>query len=106
MGEYAFLAGVVLALVASLFAGESMYTRPVLVLLGVVVGLLNVDMKEVHNFLVAAIALLVSGTAGFRAITWMNLGPVLASVLEHVSYFVAPAAVLLALRVVWNIAKD
>jgi hypothetical protein len=83
-----------------------MYTRPVLVLLGVIVGLMNVDQREVHNFLVAAIALIVSGTAGFRAITWMNLGPTLASILEHIGYFVAPAAVLLALRVVWNIAKD
>ena len=106
MGEYAFLLGVAVAVLASLFAGEWAYTRGVLVLLGIVVGLLNVNTKEAHNFLVASIALLVSGTAGLRAVTLMNIGPVLASILEHVGDFVAPAAVLIALRVVWNIAKD
>ncbi len=106
VGEYAFLAGVALAVLASLFAGQWAYTQAVLVLLGLVVGFLNINTAEVHNFLVAAITLMVSGSAGFRSISWMGLGPLMASVLEHVSYFVAPAAVILALRVVWGIAKD
>jgi hypothetical protein len=108
LGEWAFLLGVLIAVVAGLAAGAldtaaAGYVTLALVILGLVVGFLNVGEKEVNNFLIAAIALVLMGTAKLTAIPM--IGVYLALMVLNVAAFVAPAAVVVALKAVYEKAS-
>jgi hypothetical protein len=111
LGEWAFLACVIIAVLAGIAAGAvaeyAGWITLALVVLGVIVGLLNVSEKETTAFLVAAIALIVAGGAGFSAINTVvgGLGTAIATILGNVAAFVAPAAVIVALKGIWAMAK-
>lgn len=72
----------------------------VMVVLGVLVGLINISEKETIPFLVAAIALLAAGTANFESIG--AVGKVISNILGFVGAFVAPAAVIVALKAIYS----
>ena len=105
VGEWAFLVGTLLAIVLGIFpqALPPLTITSVLVLLGLIVGLVNVVSKESHSFLLAAVALLVAGSAGYGFLP--GVGDYLGSILTNISTFVAPAAVIVALKVVYELAK-
>jgi len=72
-----------------------------LVVFGIIVGLINVTGKELQTFLMATIALVISGVA-LQGI----LGPVEGNILSAFVAFVAGAALIVALREVVNVAKS
>ena len=102
VGEWAFLGGVILAvlvgLVPSVLPGN--LVALVLVVLGILVGLINIGSKETHSFLLATVALLVAGAAGLQ--TLPVVGGVVSSMLTNIVSFVAPAAVIVALKSVYE----
>ncbi len=109
-GHYAFLAGVLLAIIVGLFyeaaKNYSSAVVVVLVLLGLIVGFLNVTARETTEFLVAAIALM-GGGAALESITVIPVvGTVLYQILLHVAVFVAPAALVVALKAIKNLAES
>ena len=109
-GHYAFLAGVLLAIIVGLFPDLSKQYSSivvmVLVLLGLIVGFLNITAKETTEFLVASIALM-GGGAALESITVIPVvGDVLYSILLHVAVFVAPAALVVALKAIKNLAES
>lgn len=115
-GEYAFLVGVVVAVLAAvawwagaLAAGSSTlgWISALLVVLGIVVGLLNITEKESQPFLLAAVALLVAGTASFAALNTVvaNIGTFLDQVVHNLAVLVAPAAVISAVKATWAMAS-
>jgi hypothetical protein len=103
IGTWAFMIGVLIAVVAGLIPSlPASQVAWVLVILGLVVGFLNIRAREVQEFLVACIAILVvSGMGGLPP-----LGRTLGSILTNMISFVAPAALLVALRAVWMLAED
>ena len=105
VGEWAFLVGILLAIVLGLFpqALTATTVTAVLVVLGIIVGLVNVVAKESHAFLLAAVALLVAGSAGYGILP--GVGDYLGSILTNISTFVAPAAVIVAIKVVYELAR-
>ncbi len=108
LGHYAFVAGVLLALVVGLFANQismSAQTNIVyaLLVLGLVVGVLNITAKEATEFLVAAIVLLAAGSINLSMVP--VLGQYIQSVLAYIGIFVAPAAVIVALKAVRDMAE-
>jgi hypothetical protein len=111
VGGWAFILGVVIAIIAGLastFAAVySGYVLLVLVVLGLIVGFLNIKDKEVVNFLIAAIALMAVGTANLVSINLAvpMLGTLIQSLVQNIAAFVAPAALVVALKEVYNIAK-
>ncbi len=109
-GHYAFLAGVLLAIIVGLFPETSKnYSSAVivvLVLLGLIVGLMNITAKETTEFLVASIALM-GGGAALESITVIPVvGEVVYNILLHVAVFVAPAALVVALKAIKNLAES
>ncbi len=107
IGTWAFLIGVLIAVVAGLIptfgqqplAGQVAW---VLVILGLVVGFLNIRAREAQEFLVACIAILiVAGMGGLPP-----LGRTLGTILTNMIAFVAPAALLVSLRAIWQLAED
>ena len=105
IGEWAFLIGVVIALILGLFIGEATGTyATILVGLGVIVGLINIAEKETMPYLVAAIALLVAGSAGLGTLPFANLIN-LSAMLQNIVLFVAPAAVIVSLKTIITLGK-
>lgn len=103
IGHWAFLIGVLLSVVLGIAYAGNTAVASVLVLLGIVVGLLNITSKEVNGFLLAAIALIVSAKS-FELIPL--LGTTINNILQYIIIFVAPAAVIVSLIAVWKLAKD
>ncbi len=105
-GELAFLFGVALAIVLSFFPDTSDRTTPGLILavLGLIVGLFNITYKETNSFLVAAIVLLLVGSAGLDSLPY--IGDWLYTAFVNISHFVAPAALVVAFKTVIDLAKN
>ncbi len=105
IGKTIFLAGVALAILAALIPQLEVYKNVilwVLVSLGFLVGLLNISPKEEIPFLVAVIALLVvSNSLGKLAeLGWLS------GLLSYVDAFVVPAGLLVALKSIWDMARE
>ena len=79
----------------------------ILVILGLVVGFVNITVKETLPFLVAAIALLALGTAGLTSLDTLipRLGTLLGSAVQAFTFFVGAAAVVVAVKEAWNLAS-
>jgi hypothetical protein len=112
IGEYAFLACIVIAVVAGIASGvgdfSSAWIALILVVLGVVVGFTTITEKEVTPFLLAAIALTVASSGGWFLIineAVAKLGTVMNSILFNIASFVAPAAIILATKMVYELAR-
>ena len=111
LGEYAFLACIVIAVLAGLATGLAGYqsgaVNALLVVLGVVVGVLNISEKETTPFLVAAIALIAAATVGFEAIDSVvaNAGSTLNAIFNYIATFVAPGAIIVAFKAVYALAS-
>jgi hypothetical protein len=127
VAHYAFMAFVIIAIVAGLGFGAWAYsidnTYPygfldstwktwdswvllIMLVLGIIVGLISVTTKEVHLFLTVAIALIVASTADI----WAPLADINAilpywadSILKFIVAFVAPAAVIIAIRGIFEL---
>ncbi|MFH1234736.1 MAG: hypothetical protein V1493_03950 [Candidatus Diapherotrites archaeon] len=115
LGGYAFILGVVIAVIAGIAVGLSMgaswigWVPFALFLLGIVVGILNVGDKEIVPFLTAAIALMLTESAGTSLLTIDKVLPpvglILQQLVHHVVVFVAPAALIIAILEFWKIAS-
>ncbi len=134
VAEYAFMAFVAIAVIAGLVLGYMAYdadnTYPdgfadpgvadargyvtlIMLVLGIVVGIVSITAKEVQSFLMAAIALMVARIGiGTAADVWAPLGEVhmllpywATEILNYIVAFAAPAAVLIAVRAVWTLAR-
>jgi hypothetical protein len=105
IGEWAFLVGIILAVALAVFPGPHDFTTPGLVLgvLGLIVGLVNISSNETQPFLVASITLLLAGSAGLEV--FPSLGWAISNILLNISQFVAPAAMIVALKTVLDIAR-
>jgi len=114
LGQWAFIIGVVLAMAIGLFsANMESSTRGtlslLLVLLGLVVGFLNVTEKETVPFLVAAAALMLTATSvgTLQSIDFgVGLGNYLAGIVSQIGVFVAPGAVIVAIKAIYSLARD
>ncbi|PIU21648.1 MAG: hypothetical protein COT15_01240 [Candidatus Diapherotrites archaeon CG08_land_8_20_14_0_20_34_12] len=111
LGSIAFILGVLLAIVAavggSLVAEYMGYVTLLLVVLGLIVGFLNVSDKELIPFLVATIALMSVGNATLLPLDAVlnPLGTYLQGIVSQIVVFVAPAAIILALKAIYVMGK-
>lgn len=104
IGGYAFIVGVLLAIVAGLVplsAGTASMVLWIMVVLGVIIGLLNVTDKETTPFLVAAIALILTHTA----LSTLNV-TLITNIVSNIAVLASPAALIVALKAVWNMASS
>lgn len=102
IGRLAFYIGLIISVAAG-FMNVGATGLAALVVLGIIVGGLNVTGKETQKFLLATVALLLVGSA-ISAIP--AFGGFLQTVLNHFLAFVAGAALLVALREVYEITKS
>ena len=108
LGEYAFIGGVLLAILLGLIPGSMLIGYEsalalLLVVLGILVGLINIQVQETQAFLIATIALLAAGAGGLQ--TLPLVGTFISSILTNIISFVAPAAVIVALKAVYELGR-
>ena len=101
IGKWAFIVGLVLAVLAGLFFQPG-WAIWVLAILGVIVGLLNITVEETQGFLLASVALTLSATA---LNTLPVIGTALSYVLPFVVAFVAGATIVVALKQLFQTAR-
>ena len=109
IGEWAFIIGVILAVLFGLVPLQyEGWATLVLVVLGLVVGFLNISEKESTPFLVAAAALMITSASGqtLSKIPPEALGTFLQSAVGKIAVFVAPGAIVVALKAIQSLAKD
>ena len=101
VGKIVFLVGLLLAAIIGVVLPEGPLWIAILAVAGVVVGLLNVTSQEARPFLIAAIALLVIGTAEESlGMLWAPLS----QILKNIGVFVTPAAIIVAAKSLWGTA--
>ena len=117
-GKWAFIIGAVLAIIAGIGAGlghdfaANAWLTAILVILGLVVGFVNISAKEVQGFLIASIAILatgaITGTANLASLIpgVPQIGLILAGVVAKSIILIAPAALIVALRAVYGFAAE
>ena len=101
LGKWAFFIGLALAVLAG-FLFQAGWVFWVLALLGVIVGLLNINAENSQSFLLAAVALTLSAAA-------LNslplVGIFLKNILGYVAALVAGAMVVVALKALVKTAR-
>ena len=104
IGRWAFIIGFVIAVLSGLFGQTGATLTWVLVVLGLIIGFLNVTDKETTPFLLAGIAMLLVGSAGLGALG--SLVGVIANILNNIVAIVAPAVLVVALKAVFCVTKS
>jgi hypothetical protein len=113
VGAYAFLVGVIFAVVIGLTQKifEISYSNipyAFLVVLGIIIGFLNVSNKDSLTFLIASLSLVIVSGFGQTALIYISNIPVLSSltsILSSLLLLFVPATIIVALKTVFNIAR-
>ncbi|MFC1892628.1 hypothetical protein ACFLYR_01120 [Chloroflexota bacterium] len=100
IGFIVFAVGLLLALVGGIVAPANGTIILVLVVLGIIVGAVNIITREMLALLVATVALIVVGTTGFDPLNELisGLGTTINEIVYYLARLMAPAAVIAAVR--------
>lgn len=104
VGAWAFLIGVILAIVIGIFPDVNtagMLTA--LIIIGIIIGLFNVADHETSSFLLSGVALVIVSYMGRDA--FGNL-TVITRILSALMTIFIPATIIVAIKNVLNMAKD
>ncbi len=104
VGHYSFIAGLIIAVLVALIPQlKGDIAIWIMVVLGVIVGLLNITAKEVSGFLIAAMALIIASSVSALSLATIWIG--LTVILGNVIVFVAPAAIVVSIKAVYALAQ-
>ena len=128
IARWAFIGFVVIAIIAGLAIGYMAYSADyhwadegvrsangwvilIMLILGIIIGITSITAKEVTPFLIATIALVVAAAAdvwsGFNSVEMLQLLYYWATaILDYIVAFAAPAAVIIAIKSVFAMAKE
>ncbi|MFH1210505.1 MAG: hypothetical protein V1645_01180 [archaeon] len=107
IGVWSFIAGLVIAVIASLIWGVTSTVVWILGILGILVGLININDRETMPYLVASIALMVGAAGLSNVIGAAGIGiKQLTDFLYAIVVFVAPGAVVVAIKAIYNVAHE
>jgi hypothetical protein len=104
VGFWALIVGLIICLVAGIVSPQNTAITIVLIVLGVIIGFLNITSKETMLFLLATIALVVVGNA-FAVVTVLDIGKTLGGILAYITTLVAPAATIAAIKALWAVGR-
>ena len=103
LGGWAFIIGVIIAVLIGLFGTLNSLWLGIIVVLGLLVGFLNVNSAESTDYLLAAVALVIVAAFGRDV---MSSIPLLSGVLEAIMALVVPATVIVSLKAIYSLARN
>ena len=106
IGTWSFIVGIVIALGAGFFELKALIVS-VLIVLGLIVGFLNVTGEETTPFLLATVSLVIVAAVGQGVLGQVErVGPILERVLTTFITFVIPATIIVACKAIYSLAAD
>ena len=112
VGNYSFIIGVIIAVVLGVFSNlggaTAAWLASLLVVLGLVVGFLNVTGKETKEFLLVAVVLIIAANMGAASATLggvQYIGSYLSGIFTQILAFVVPATAVVALKDIWALGQ-
>ncbi len=110
VGNYSFIIGVIIAIVLGMVSlgAATPWLASLLVVLGLIVGFLNVTGKETKELLLVAAVLVIAANMGGASTTLggvQYIGEYLSGIFTQVLAFVVPATVVVALKDIWRLGQ-
>ncbi|MAG50078.1 hypothetical protein CL621_00365 [archaeon] len=103
IGKWAFLLGVVLAIIFAFVGRMTPEVVAILTIIGIAVGLLNVGEKEVQAFLLSGAVLIIASAFGQSAVITFGI---LERMLDALLVIFVPATIIVAIKNVFSIATS
>lgn len=109
IGSWAFLIGVIFALIIGVCTGlnlidlSSQFLISVLIVLGLIIGFFNITGKEVTSLLLSGISLII---ASFFGMNIMSQVPVASATLATLLLVFIPAIIIVAIKNIFSLAKS
>lgn len=103
LGGWAFLGGVVLAIILGILGAMTTSWVIVLMVIGLIVGLLNIAEREVQAFLTSGAILIIASALGQGVVLQI---PVLYNVLQALLAVFVPAIIIVAVKNVFTLARN
>ena len=106
LGAWSFLIGVILAIILGVFSSQlatQTWTIYLLVILGIIIGLLNISGKEAMKFLLVGTALVLVGKLGGDALFGI---PIVGPVLAYLVMLFTPATIVVAIKAAFALARN
>lgn len=102
LGSWAFLIGLILAVLFALFGTLSYTVVVILVLIGLLVGLFNISDDETTPFLMSGVILIIASSLGGRAVSVIG---VFDRIFNALLLIFTPATVIVAVKNVFGLAR-
>jgi hypothetical protein len=103
VGAWAFLIGIILAVIFAFIPGTGLWLGWVLFIIGIVIGLLNISDKETQPFLMAGVVLVIVTALGVSAFSGLAY---IGALLKNILILFVPATIVVALKSVFSMAHD
>ena len=105
-GKWAFIIGLILAVLSGFFGVP--YLALVLLVLGLIVGFLNISTKEEQLYLIAVVALLAVGIGSVQALSILNVDVSnwVNTVLANFIVFVAASGLIVAVKAIIKSGRE
>lgn len=105
LGRWAFVVGLAVSILLGFITFS--YSSLLLMILGLIVGFMNVTEKESQKFLIAVIALIVVGVAGLQAFSvWGTFYTWIQTVLTSFIIFVGAAGAVVAIKILFESGQE
>lgn len=111
-GKISFIIGIFIAVFAGAISGYtersvSIYIVSILVILGLIIGLINITQQETPNFLFAGLVLFLISILGKEFLLSVDIfGPYLSGILNTMITLFIPAMIMASLKMIWDYSKD
>jgi hypothetical protein len=104
IGFWAFIIGLVIAVICGIILPLNYTIIIVLLILGVIIGFLNITARETLLFLLATIALIMLGNV-FVSVAPLDIGRIFGGILGYVATLMSPAAIIAAIKALWKVGR-
>ena len=101
-GRWAFLIGIILAVLFGAIGTLSTWVLWVLIIAGLIVGLMNIADEEVSPFLMSSIILIIASALGGNI---LDVLPLIGGILQAILVLFVPATIIVAVKHVFSFAK-
>ncbi len=106
VGAWAFLIGVILALVVGALGLVDARWTAALVVLGIVIGLLNIGGAELKDFMLAGAVLVIVSAFGGQGLAGLEISIIrIGAILNALITLFVPATIIVALKTVFALAR-
>ena len=103
VGRWAFLIGVILAIVLGALGIVNSTWMSALILIGLIVGFLNISESETTPFLMAGVSLIIASALGKDVMSGL---PVLYNILQTLLAVFVPSTIVVAIKHVFSLARN